>query len=516
MTAFTLLYLLSYILATTLVLCFGFVLCFVAYIHYIHKINGHIPGPPRSSFILGHLPDIWKFKSTTGRIAAKYILEKRFEYGPVFVLFFCHRAVVFLGDSSYLRHVYVNNHKILQKDTLVYHKLGFIFGERGAGFGLVINTDEVLWRKRRRLMNPVFHRKCLREFMTNFNDVCDRFLAHINTVARDGEPASMVQEFAKVTLEAISQVSFNINTQAIEDPNSPFPAAIRNYLWGVQANLEIPISATFLSIFQLMLLQNDTKREQINAAKFIRKFGSDCIIARMKNIADGKQVPNDLLNILIKDDNLSMDDKIDEFITIFVAGQETTANSLSFTLYEIIRNPDVQTKLLNEINEVLGERDDVEYDDLVKFKYLGQVLEESLRKHPVALSPSRLLTKDLTVGGYHISRGTRISSMQLFFATNPEIWKDPEVFDPERFSNLENMQDMTMTHFPFSIGPRNCIGQTFAKFESKVILAKLLRKFQFDLLPDQTDRMEARLTLIPKDGVICKVIRREGDKTCRL
>ena len=268
------------------------------------------------------------------------------------------------------------------------------------------------------------------------------------------------------------------------------------------------VSPTLLAIYQFKLFQDDVKREQINAARFLREYASDCITARMKDIADGREVPNDLLSTLIRDGNLSMDEMVDEFLTIFLAGQETTANSLSFTLYEIIRNPDIESKLLNEIKEVLGERDDVKFEDLTKLKYLGQVLEEGLRRHPVVGAPSLFLSKDITVGGYHIPKGTGCYTFVHLFSMNPEIWKDPEVFDPERFSNVENMQNLSMTYFPFSIGPRNCLGQTFARFESKVILAKVLREFQFSLIPGQTNRMEERLTIFPRDGVICEVTRR--------
>ena len=247
--AISVLSVISYILATVLVSCFGCFVCFVAYLHHLHKITEHIPGPPRSSFILGHIPDISKYKAATGRTMVEFLLEK---------------------------------------------------------------------------------------------------------------------------------VSFNINTHAIERPDSPFPDAIRTYLRGMQDNFDNPLNATLLAIFQFKLLQNATKKEQINAVRFLRKFARDCIADRMKNIADDKTVPDDYLSLLIKhgaDSSLSMDDIIDEFLTIFVAGQETTANSLSFVLYEILSNPHVEAKLLNEVNEVLGERGYVEFDDLAKLKYLGQVLD---------------------------------------------------------------------------------------------------------------------------------------------
>ena len=144
--------------------------------------------------------------------------------------------------------------------------------------------------------------------------------------------------------------------------------------------------------------------------------------------------------------------------------------------------------------------------------YLGQVLDKSLRKHPVAVAPARNTVKAFTVGGYYIPKEVGVESNQLFFATNPEIWKNPKVFDPKRFANVESMPNYNMTHFSFSMGPHVCLRQTFAKFESKVILAKLMRRFKFRLLPNQTDRMEARLTFTPWDGVMCDVTRREWIK----
>ncbi|XP_028406656.1 cholesterol 24-hydroxylase-like [Dendronephthya gigantea] len=501
--------LLLYIFSAILVGCLGFAVFFVAYLYYVHKINDHLPGPPRSSFIFGHLPDTWKYETEIGRTLDEFLLDTRLKYGPIFVLHFLHIPVVFLADATYLRHVFIDNYKSLHRSPFLYDKVGFIYGERGVGYGLVTNTNEESWRKHRQIMNPAFHRKSLKEFISNFNDVSDLFLTRMDTVVDGGQPTSMVQEFGKVTLEVISQVSFNINTHALEDPNSPFPAAVKDYLIGVQDNFDIPLSPTLLGIFQFKLFQNATKRKQIAAVRFLRIFASDCIKTRMKDIANGKAVPDDLLSILIKNGSLSMDDIIDEFLTIFLAGQETTANSLSFTLYEIINNPHVEEKLLNELDTVLAGRDYVEFDDLAKLTYLGNVFEESLRKHPIAQAPAMTLKKNITVGGFLIPKGTGVHSRSLLFGMNPEIWKDPEVFDPDRFSETEKIPNFSMTHIPFSIGPHNCIGLTFAKYETKIILAKLLHKFRFKLLPGQTDRMMAKLTISPRDGVMCKVSRRE-------
>ena len=183
-----------------------------------------------------------------------------------------------------------------------------------------------------------------------------------------------------------------------------------------------------------------------------------------------------------------------------------------FVLNSVLKFPAIFLKHAHAQTFFRGvERGNIEFEDLAKLKYLGQVLEEGLRRHPVIVAPSRFLSKDITVGGYDIPQGTGCNSFMHLFSMNPEIWKDPEVFDPERFSSVGNIKNFSTTYFPFSVGPRNCLGQTFAKLETKVILAKLLRRFQFSLVPGQTSRMEERLTMSPRDGVICEVTRRGGD-----
>ena len=126
----------------------------------------------------------------------------------------------------------------------------------------------------------------------------------------------------------------------------------------------------------------------------------------------------------------------------------------------------------------------------------------------MAEGPGSILEKELTIGGYKILKGNLVMTWKYSFSHNPDIWKNPDVFDPERFSAPENIPNFSTLYFPFSVGPRNCIGQTFAKFAVKVILARVLRKFQFHLLPGQTAKMEERVTIAPKDGVMCQVTKR--------
>ena len=149
-------------------------------------------------------------------------------------------------------------------------------------------------------------------------------------------------------------------------------------------------------------------------------------------------------------------------------------------LYEIIRNPGIEAKLLNEINELLGEQNDIKFEDLAKLKYLGQVLEEGLRRHPVAPAPARFLSKDITVGGYHIPKGTGMNSQQFFFSMNPKIWKDPEALIQKRFFlNRKHAKILPQPTFHFPLALVIVLDRLLQNSSPKFILAKLLRKFQF-------------------------------------
>lgn len=118
-------------------------------------------------------------------------------------------------------------------------------------------------------MSPAFHKKCLKDFITNFNNVSNRFLIRMGN-AVNGE--KMVEKFSKVTFEAIGQVSFNVNTNMIKDPESPFLYAIRQYLNGALAN----IKCCHLRIFRFELFKSASQRVQINPARFLRKVASLC------------------------------------------------------------------------------------------------------------------------------------------------------------------------------------------------------------------------------------------------
>ena len=166
-------------------------------------------------------------------------------------------------------------------------------------------------------------------------------------------------------------------------------------------------------------------------------------------------------------------------------------------------------RIIQEIEAVLGCRQFVEYVDLGNLQFLGQTLKESLRLHPPIGGTTRITTKDENIGGHLLPRGTSVNISAFLMHRYSGAWQEPDKFDPDRFSPALKGEIPHSVFFPFSLGPRTCIGQTFAQFEARVFIARLLQEFELCLCPGQDEiKHEERLTLRPKGGVLCTLKRR--------
>ncbi|XP_044146454.1 cytochrome P450 4B1-like [Bufo gargarizans] len=198
----------------------------------------------------------------------------------------------------------------------------------------------------------------------------------------------------------------------------------------------------------------------------------------------------DFLDILLcsKDEHgrsLSDEDLRAEVDTFMFEGHDTTASGISWMMYCLAKHPEHQQKCREEIREVLGDRRTMEWEDLSKLSYTTMCIKESIRLYPPVPSVSRELSKPVTFfDGRSLPAGTVVSLHIYGIHRNPAVWKDPEVFDPLRFTPENSAGRHSHAFVPFAAGPRNCIGQNFAMNEMKVAVALTLQRFQ--LLPDDS------------------------------
>uniref|UniRef100_A0A8C4TG15 Cholesterol 24-hydroxylase-like n=1 Tax=Erpetoichthys calabaricus TaxID=27687 RepID=A0A8C4TG15_ERPCA len=449
------------LLLVLLLAAFGF---YCLYVKYIHFKFDHIPGPPRDSFLLGHFTSIRK---ATDYYDVSHELYRKWaeEYGPVIRVNMLNHVFLIVTSPEAVKELLMSQK--YTKDPYGYKLLFSLFRQRFFGLGLVTDINHDRWYHQRRIMDPAFSRTYLKDLMYIFNEKSERMMEKLEEVADGQTPVHMAHLINCVTLDVICTY---------------FPWHW-NYVKGVE-----------------------------NAAVLLRKIGKECIDKRKAAILRGEEVPQDILTKILKtaEQEEQVDDEImiDNFVTFFVAGQETTANQLAFTVLELTKQPEILEKLRAEVDEVIGSKRDVDYEDLNKLTYTSQVLKESLRVYPPAPGTSRWIDEDYVIEGIKIPGKVTVMLNTYVMGRMEKFFKDPLKFDPERFH--PDAPKPYFSYFPFALGHRSCIGQVFSQMEAKTVLTKLLQRYEFKLVPGQTHKMMDTGTLKTKDGVVCTVWPRGG------
>jgi cytochrome P450 len=217
-----------------------------------------------------------------------------------------------------------------------------------------------------------------------------------------------------------------------------------------------------------------------------------------------------LLDARYEDTGESMNDQqlIDEAAILFVAGHETSANALAWTLYLLAQHPEVLAKISTELETVVPGRAPA-FSDLKQLSYLTQVINESMRLYPPAWITDRVALGDDEVNGTPIPKDTVISIFIYGLHHQKKRWPDPEAFRPERFSAENSKTRHPFSFMPFGGGPRLCIGNSFAMMEMQLTLAALLRRFNLHLSPDYVVSTKPLITLRPAAGIFMYLHEKE-------
>ncbi|XP_056403255.1 HHIP-like protein 1 isoform X2 [Hyla sarda] len=458
----------------------SFLLC-CGYIYYTHLKWDHIPGPPRDSFFLGHSPTLMKLMENNVVIYEPFFdwMEK---YGPVIRLNAVHKVMVFVLSPDGVRE-FLMSHKFTKDDF--YDRLHSMYGKRFLGQGLLSDRDYEHWHKQRRIMDPAFSKAYLVGSMRTFNDKAEELVDKLAEKADWKCQVGMHEMMSRVTLDVIAKLAYGMELNAVQDDQTPFPQAITVIMRGM-VETRNPLA-------QFNPYNRAFIKEVKEKMHFLRKTGKECIEQRMKVIQDGEDVPKDILTQILK-----------------AAGQETTANQLSFAVQELARHPEILVRVQAEVEEVIGSRRDIEYEDLGKLQYLSQVLKETLRLYPTAPGTSRSLEEEMVVEGVRIPAGSNVMFNTYIMSRMEKYFSDPLVFNPDRFH--PDVPKPAYVYFPFSLGPRSCIGQVFAQMEAKVVMAKLIQRYEFELVEGQSCKILDNGTLRPLDGVICRLRPRASKK----
>jgi len=354
------------------------------------------------------------------------------------------------------------------------------------GNGLLVSEGS-FWLRQRRIMQPAFHKRRTDAFAQSMVTAADELADEWAT--RD-EPFDVANDMMRVTLRIVQETLLGVDPTGDADRIGESVSYLigeinRRFRRVIQPPQSWPTPAN---------LRFKKHREVLDqtVGSIIRK--------RRASPERGDDLLSILLEIVDEETGESMDDEQlrDEVMTIFLAGHETTANALSWTIYLLGKHPEVARRLREELALVLGDRRPTA-SDYGQLTYTKMVFKESMRLYPPAWIVARAPRQDLELGGYTIEGGSRIFVSPWVVHRNPDVWPDPEGFDPERFRNPKAIDPYAF--FPFGGGRRQCIGQGFAMMEGVMILATLLRRFHLELSPGHPVEPEAQVTLRPKHGI---------------
>jgi cytochrome P450 len=290
-----------------------------------------------------------------------------------------------------------------------------------------------------------------------------------------------VEDKAQIVGEEITR----LNNYAVDKINSPFP---------IPHWIPTPLN-----------------RKERKSLDTLDKVIFEIINTRRKS----KEQKDDLLSMLldVKDEDTGerMSDKQlrDEVMTIFIAGNETSSNALTWTLYLLSQNPEIEKRFVQEIKERFADKP-ITTQSIMEFHYSRMILEESMRLYPPAWIVGRRPLEDVEIEGYQIPKDTNILMPVFYLHKNPLYWQEPDKFDPERFApEIRNNIDR-FVYLPFGGGPRMCIGNHFALLEMQIVITMLYSRFTFELQKDFVVELDPLVTLRPKNGLMMKVMKRDN------
>ena len=323
------------------------------------------------------------------------------------------------------------------------------------------------------------------------------------------QSVNILDWFNKLTLEVILSTAFGVDANIQMGENT-------KTLEKAKALLEVPSIVRLIARlpFGKLLLQIISSIRG-NPATYLGSVVKEIIKSRRQQGVTGRK---DLLHLMMTANEettvegvskLSDEEIVAQSIIFLLAGYETSSNTLSFLLYHLALNPDVQDKLRTEIKEAVesnAKRKSL-YELAQNMEYLDCVLKESQRLCPAAPQVNRECCEDYDLNGIHIPAGTEILIPIYVLHHDPDAWQDPEKFNPERFRGPAKDARHAFQFLPFGAGPRNCIGMRFALMEVKMALVRILMKYKFVASPETQVPLEIRegITMSAKDGVLIRV-----------
>lgn len=363
---------------------------------------------------------------------------------------------------------YVKN--VLTRDFQYFTDRGFYYNEKDDPLSAhLFAIGGLKWRNLRMKLSPTFTSGKMKAMFNTLVE-CEPYLrTKIDIEISKNTPVDIKEALGCFTTDIIGNCAFGLDCNSIQEDNSPFRTFGKKILiFSKLQTLKIVFAFSFPSLSRAL------------GIKFVPEDVSSFFLKIIENTVNYREQNNfrrnDFLQLLIDlknnefahdegfmhdGTNLTMDELSAQCFVFFLAGFETSSTTMSFALYELAKNPDLQQKLREEVNIVLEKHNDqITYDAIQEMKYMDQVIDETLRKYPPLPFVSRQCVKDYAVTDENviIEKNTLVVVPVIGIHYDEDIYPNPYKFDPDRFSEKNKAARHKYAHLPFGEGPRQCIG----------------------------------------------------------
>lgn len=434
------------------------------------------PGP-RGSLVMGNL-------AAYKRNPVTMLLKLQQQYGDVVRNRLGPFVTHALAHPDGVQHVLQDNHRNYVRGRF-YDNFRMFFGD-----GL-LTTDGEFWRRHRRVVQPLFHRKQVDAHAAAVGDAALALVEQWFARPDADAPFDVVEAMMHVSLRMLGLMLFNADLSRHAHDVGP---AVR---FGIAAMMP----QGNLNDFVPRWMPTPFNRRIAHARRAIDTI-VDAIVAEHRA---GRCAPSDVISLLLAAHDpetgapLTEREVHDEAMTVFLAGHETTGSGMAWGLYALAQHPDVLRRLREELDAVLGGRAPSP-GDLERLPYLVQTVDEILRVYPPIWGFTRDLVDDDEIGGYHVPAGSSVFLSPYVTHRHPALWNHPDAFDPERFASHAPARHK-YAYFPFGGGMRKCIGYQTALLQMRVLIAVVAQHVDLSAVPGQSLDTGATISLRPRDGI---------------
>lgn len=451
--------------------------------------------------------------------AMRRFLDERGDIGRLPMLGF---DVIIANTPELIHEVLVTRARAFEKSPVMRTALYPLIGE-----GLFTSEGD-LWRRQRKVMAPLFQPAGIAHFGAAMTSAADRAAREW----KNGETRDIARETTRIAMSIAGQTLFDVDmwgesdelgaalTTALDwagDASASFSLVLQTRMKialesgseRVPASVATPLRKIAKRFEQPFLWPGERSRNLRSALDTLeRRVGR--MIAERRDDTARTRTRRDLLTLLLSakdEEGAGMSDRQvrDEVITLFVAGHETTANALAWSLMLLAQHPEIYARVRAEVDAIGRVPTSA---DLPRLALCLRVFKEAMRLYPPVYLFGRIAVTDVEIGEYRLPRGTIVLVSPWALHRRPQEYPHPDRFDPERWLPEEEAKRPKTSFLPFSAGPRTCIGNYFALMEGPLVLATLFHHADFELATTKPIEPEPSATLRPKDGLPMRITTR--------